>query len=478
MAGMYPDNRTESVFGELVEWPGMDPATGKFTNGDFSDPLKKPSFIPADTVNLILDNLASLITALGGTPDNFSVNQLRDAVLGGIGASMFIPAATATLRGGARVPRGNGLAMSGDALGMSVATPQAAGAMSTEDKRRLDAVDLRANKYTFIIDSNAALAAWANNTAGNDYSRILIKAGTWTLNTTLTGGTASNPIAAIDISNRRTMSVVGEVGSVIVINRQVAGPVHVAGIRGEVAGAAPNLTGPSGLQFFDNITIEMGPAINRQGFNRCANLKDCRVTFSTAGSSSDSSLAFTDCTNLIGCAGTDRAAGHTNNMFVNCTNLVNCIGTGGTGFANCTNLTNCIGTGNDAGHGFNICRHVVSCIGSAGGTGAGFSRCRTGLGNRRGGGEGTGGTFDRCLMAQGTGNPTTNDWANTAEGGWNDPSNPGVSSLFATLDMPPDAEDALSKNMEVSERSAESRDTDTAILHSEEKTPVSGRGLP
>ena len=80
MGGMYPDNRTESVFGELVEWPGVDSETGKFTNGDFSDPTKKPSFVPAETLNLILDNLASLITSLGGEPNNLGGDQLRDAV--------------------------------------------------------------------------------------------------------------------------------------------------------------------------------------------------------------------------------------------------------------------------------------------------------------------------------------------------------------------------------------------------------------
>ena len=80
MAGMYPENETLSLFGEEITWPGVDSQTGKFTNGDFSNPLKRPSFIPADTINLILDNLAALITSLGRTPDNSGENQLRDAI--------------------------------------------------------------------------------------------------------------------------------------------------------------------------------------------------------------------------------------------------------------------------------------------------------------------------------------------------------------------------------------------------------------
>ena len=85
MAGMYPKNEEITIFGEKVQWPGVD-ASGKFTNGSFDDPLIKPSFIPAETINLILDNLSGLITKLGGTPNNTSAAQLAD---------VFVSAATA-----------------------------------------------------------------------------------------------------------------------------------------------------------------------------------------------------------------------------------------------------------------------------------------------------------------------------------------------------------------------------------------------
>lgn len=75
MAGMYPENEEITIFGEKVQWPGVD-KNGKFTNGSFSDPHEPPSFIPANTMNLILDNLSGLITKLGGIPDNSSVEQL------------------------------------------------------------------------------------------------------------------------------------------------------------------------------------------------------------------------------------------------------------------------------------------------------------------------------------------------------------------------------------------------------------------
>lgn len=85
MAGMYPDNQELTIFGEKVQWPGVD-SSGKFSNGSFQNPLEKPSFIPAETINLILDNLSELIKKLGGTPDNTSIDQL---------AKLFTVAATA-----------------------------------------------------------------------------------------------------------------------------------------------------------------------------------------------------------------------------------------------------------------------------------------------------------------------------------------------------------------------------------------------
>ena len=79
MAGIYPDNETLKLFGKSVSWPGVD-ENGKFTNGSFSDPDVPPSFIPAETINLILDNLSELIIELGATPNNQSPDQLALAI--------------------------------------------------------------------------------------------------------------------------------------------------------------------------------------------------------------------------------------------------------------------------------------------------------------------------------------------------------------------------------------------------------------
>jgi len=80
MGGMYPDNREIEIFGEPVNWPGMG-ADGKFTNGSFSDPMVKASFIPAESINLLIDNISDLIVSMGGKPNNTDTNQLGKAFL-------------------------------------------------------------------------------------------------------------------------------------------------------------------------------------------------------------------------------------------------------------------------------------------------------------------------------------------------------------------------------------------------------------
>jgi hypothetical protein len=72
---MYPNNQIISIFDEEVQWPGVD-ENGKFTNGSFTDPMVKPSFIPAQTINLILDNLEELIKKCNEAPNSTTNLQL------------------------------------------------------------------------------------------------------------------------------------------------------------------------------------------------------------------------------------------------------------------------------------------------------------------------------------------------------------------------------------------------------------------
>ena len=83
MSGMYPNNQVLEIFGEQFQWPGLGP-DGKFTNGSFSDPAVKPSFIPAETLNLIIDNLQNAILASGLNPNSIEPDQLARALEKGL----------------------------------------------------------------------------------------------------------------------------------------------------------------------------------------------------------------------------------------------------------------------------------------------------------------------------------------------------------------------------------------------------------
>jgi hypothetical protein len=215
-------------------------------------------------------------------------------------------------------------------------------------------------QFTFVIDSDADLAAWATNAPGNDYSRILIKAGTWTYNAPASnGGSLSAPLTAIDISDGRTLSVLGESGSLIVINHQSTATTHFCGIKGKIN--AENYC------FFKNVQVQLSQNNN---------------------SGNSNGYGFYNCNNLTNCTGTVTGTGTTGYTVI------------GYGFYNCNNLTNCTGTG----------------TGTTGSSGYAFHTCRTGLGCKNKNSVNT--SFLSCYMEQSTG---TTAWANTAAGGWNLP---------------------------------------------------------
>ena len=76
---LYPQDQEINMFGEILKYPNMG-EDGKFTNGSFSDPKIKPSFIPAETINLILDNLENVMKEANIETNTENTNQLKDAV--------------------------------------------------------------------------------------------------------------------------------------------------------------------------------------------------------------------------------------------------------------------------------------------------------------------------------------------------------------------------------------------------------------
>jgi hypothetical protein len=235
--------------------------------------------------------------------------------------------------------------------------------------------------HTFVIDSNTKLNQWATNASGFNYSRVLIKAGTWTYDM----GVITSDRIAIDISNGRTRSVDGEAGSKIVIRATSA-------IVGDIA--LQGIAGRSDI-IFKGVTLETSLSgrngqIYLYGFASCSNLYNCKsdtiINVTAGGSDSDAySYGFAFCRNLFNCEGSVLYIG----SMINSLYLA--------GFGDCSLLYACAGVN-------------LSSVGFS------FYNCRTGFGCRGIGNTLATRTFFDCFMEQRTG---TTQWANTAAGGYN-----------------------------------------------------------
>jgi hypothetical protein len=213
------------------------------------------------------------------------------------------------------------------------------------------------------VDSDAALAAWANNTAGNDYTSVLIAPGTFT------------SAVEVNLTTSGTRVVVGMPGSKLSFTsdyglRYTATPTtpdyRMEGVNVEVKSSGNNY-GFCNCKKLIGCTIDVENSANSNdnyGFYNCTELTNCTGT-STKGKQS---RAFSDCTNLINCTGTSLS-GTYRWGFYNCTELTNCRGTviGGSVFYACTNLTNCIGNSDIAAnvnsYGFYSCTNLTNCTG-------------------------------------------------------------------------------------------------------------------
>jgi len=262
--------------------------------------------------------------------------------------------------------------------------------------------------YTYIVDSDAKLAAWANNTAGNDYSCVLIKKGTWTYQPNINNaGTPENPFGILNLSLTGTKSIVGEIDSFIVIKPIFTdtAELYVAAIKGN--GAFDT--------YFDkvNILINFYPSIG-----------------TIPGTASVTGYGFFSCNNIYNCTANGR--GNPGGIgFGYCNNIYNSDGLGhtsanGTGFIYCKNLFTCRGRGtrsNQYGSGtaFMYCEKLFACelLPGTGSTGPTYNMCITGFANKNTNG------VPLCFMEQQTFDPSQgvfpsgNAWANTAAGGYN-----------------------------------------------------------
>lgn len=251
--------------------------------------------------------------------------------------------------------------------------------------------------FTYVVDSNESLLAWAENQEGNDYSCVLVKKGTWTSN------------VAVNLGNAGTKIVIGEVGSDLIFN--------------DVSFGLGYDELPSDFDcFMQNVSCKIIQNVAGQNyvpFQRCINLLNCKGHTYSDGYS----RGFANCENLYNCHGYGSGA-LGGSGFYNCKNLYNCVGlsdyagvsTNQAGFASCFNLEGCKGTG--VQRGFSNCHVLTGCYGT-GTEGYGFHSC-TGVSRCRKLNDSAMATFDAssCCANLGSFNQTY-AVANTPEGGFN-----------------------------------------------------------
>lgn len=212
--------------------------------------------------------------------------------------------------------------------------------------------------FTYVVDSDAKLADWKANVAGNDYSAVLIAPGSYTV---------SNNSSLINLTDTKTKVVVGAPGSKINVGMRYT-------------------TAPSGTDVYlyriEDVTVEQPNIIltaptTYNVFNNCVNLKNCYVNATLTGSSSSITVAaaFINCINLYGCSATISAP-RTIFAFYQCQHLMLCTCSLTTSAGNacgingCVDLVQCSSTcvSNDTSseaHGFDGCRRLTSCYAEA-----------------------------------------------------------------------------------------------------------------
>ncbi|MDR2359390.1 MAG: leucine-rich repeat domain-containing protein [Prevotellaceae bacterium] len=215
--------------------------------------------------------------------------------------------------------------------------------------------------FTYIVDSDEALAGWANNVAGHDYTKVLIKQGTWSSD------------KEINLTTAGTKVVVGELGSLL----------SFTSADGLVYNSLP-----SSNEYW---MMGVNALVDNYGasFRYCINLTNCYGS---------GQMIFAYCSNLINCTGFIRAYNQNNTYsffyckkltncyssnnnntyydFFHCDDLSNCTGSGKMCFDSCTNLSNCTGSSSFSNnHCFSSCTYLTNCACSSG-PGYSFSNCK------------------------------------------------------------------------------------------------------
>lgn len=199
--------------------------------------------------------------------------------------------------------------------------------------------------FTYVVDSDDALNDWAENKAGNDYSCVLIKSGSWTCTKNL------------NLTNCGTKIVVGEADSKLIFNISETS-IATAILYSELPEIAEH--------FMFNVHVMCNRAGNAIGFNLCVNLYNCSAEVNGGRAS-----GFYKCENVINCVAKCNATeSEYSASFYFSNGLNNCIAYAtaqeGTayGFSKCEKLNNCKVaelSSNVKVCAFNTCNVCVGC---------------------------------------------------------------------------------------------------------------------
>jgi hypothetical protein len=268
---------------------------------------------------------------------------------------------------------------------------------------------------TFVVDSDEKLAQLVNGTAGNDYSWVHVKTGTWTYTC------LDNSITKlIDIAARGTSLITGEKNSVIYFNITYSGSALFYGIHSV-----------SNQVHVENIKIKMKSDTSKTMtcFYFVKSIAHCEAEVNAASIG----RGFYSCKSVFGCSAKISSSSGTSSCFSFCNDLINCSATvsslnSGTknGFSNCSKLFNCSASiiSTDTAIGFSSCDYLIFCFSEAITTASTktaypFNLCNVGIGCRAalpGAGYFITANFNSCYMDE---IALSGAWANTAAGGYN-----------------------------------------------------------
>ena len=141
--------------------------------------------------------------------------------------------------------------------------------------------------YTYTIDSNGTFSNWVNNVEGNDYTRILIKAGTYTIaNKTLL------------LSKVGTKSITGEGGAKLIFDGCSKDSVYA--IVGSGDSQLPS------EYFIENVHVTFNATENASAeysvFKGCSDLVNVKAELVRQGTGGQATIGFNNCHRLTNCS--------------------------------------------------------------------------------------------------------------------------------------------------------------------------------